>query len=73
MFAARLYWPEGFAIPAGPRVEFEPEFLTDVAEEMPQLRRKSLPEIAADRRFAQALYRLTIRSALLDEVEDPGL
>jgi hypothetical protein len=64
LFAGRIYRPDLFSIRAGPRVECEPEFLGDVADEVPQLRRKSLDHIADDPRFAQALYCLAIASQL---------
>ncbi len=74
VFATRLYTPEGFSMTAGVNVPLDLPLLKDVFAEVPQLLRKPSAEVADDRRFAEAIYRLALASGVMERVayQDPG-
>jgi hypothetical protein len=68
MFAARLFILGSFSMTAGVGVPFDAELLEDVLDEVPQLGRKRTDQVADDRRFVEAVYRIAFESGLAEEV-----
>jgi hypothetical protein len=64
VFATRLATPEGFSFSIGPSVRLDRDLIEELEAEMTPLCRKPIEEVANDRRFAQAVYRLAIEREL---------
>lgn len=77
LLATRLYTPdtpERFSMTAGVNVPFEPEFIEDLAAELPARLREMPPAaIVDDRRFAETIYRVALAGGVMKRVkyQDP--
>jgi len=69
IFAIRYYKPADFVATAGVCIPLSLDLLEESALMVPQLGRLSLAEAAADRRFAEAVYRVAIAEGVMEEVE----
>ncbi len=69
VMASRLYAPETFFMTAGINVPVDPGMLLELYDAVPQLfQRKRLHEVADDRRFAEAVYRIALGSGVMRKV-----
>ena len=68
VMASRLYAPESFWMTTGVQVPVHGGLLLDLADEAPQLFRCNPCELADDRRFAQAIYRIGLGQGLMRKV-----
>jgi hypothetical protein len=76
-FASRFFTPEAFAMTAGVMVPLKRALFATLLAEEEKLFRKSPPELAEDRRFAEALYRIALRdgameNVILQDAPEPG-
>jgi hypothetical protein len=68
VLATRLLTPEPFSMTAGVTVPLDPESLANVLDALPNWGDKTLREAVGDRRFAAAVYREAVCSALMRRV-----
>lgn len=68
LFAARLFALDDFHITAGIVVPVNEALLRNSLLEVPFLVNKPWPEMMADRRFAEALYRLALEDGIMDDI-----
>ena len=68
VMATRLYAPEGFSMTAGVTVPVDEELILRLWDEVPQLARKTPGEVAEDRRFPEAIYRIAVEDGLMADV-----
>lgn len=67
-FAGRLTTPDTFSMTSGIIVPVDSMMLIDVLDEVGARLKGDLAEIADDRRFATAIYRLALEGGLMDHV-----
>jgi hypothetical protein len=68
LFATRLFSFDDFHITAGIIVPVNEALLRDALLEVPFLANRPWPDMTADRRFAEALYRVALESGVMDNV-----
>lgn len=68
LFATRLFEFDDFHITAGVGVPVDEALLKDTLFEIPFLLDKPWPELMADRRFAEALYRVALEGGVTDNI-----
>jgi hypothetical protein len=68
MLATRLFTPDSFSMTAAVGVPFNGGLLEDILDEVPQLGRRRADELADDRRFAEAVYRIALQSGLTEKI-----
>jgi hypothetical protein len=68
VIATRIYTPDRFSVTAGVQAPLDLELLEDALAEVPYLRRKPLAQVADDRRFAEAVYRVALADGVLERI-----
>jgi hypothetical protein len=67
-FASRFFTPETFAMTAGVMVPVTVSLLAALRMEEERLFRQPLRDLAEDRRFAEAIYRIALRDGAMERV-----
>jgi hypothetical protein len=60
VIATRLFTPESFSMTAGVALPLDARMLRDMIDDVPQLDRDQLVEMADDRRFMETVYRIAL-------------
>ena len=69
LLATRYYVPDGFAMTAGVGVPIDPDLMQDALDLMPRhLREKPLRDAIDDRRFAEAVYRVSLAGGVTERM-----
>jgi hypothetical protein len=68
IFATRLHLPEAFHMTAGVFVPVDEALLAKALSRLPYLGEKALREVLADRRCAEAIYRVALDNDIFDHV-----
>jgi len=69
LIATRLYVPDRFAMTAGIGVPVDKALLAEALDEAPQLLHKTHREAADDRRFAEAIYHVALRTGITEQIK----
>ena len=64
----RVYTPGRFSVTAAINLPVDKVLLDRALAEVPQLRRKPPAELADDRRFAEAVYRVALASGIMQQI-----
>ena len=66
--ATRLYTPDRFSVTTGVNIPLDKSLLDSAFADVPQLRNKPPVELADDRRFAEAIYRVALASGIMQRI-----
>ncbi|MFI5015417.1 MAG: hypothetical protein ACHQAY_24035 [Hyphomicrobiales bacterium] len=68
VMATRLFAPETFSMAAGVQVPLGRELIEEALDSLPQWHHKTPAEVADDRRFAEAIYRVALAAGVTRNV-----